>query len=202
MIAGRKPDGAAKQHRRLQRCAVALAVAACLLISACAPGRDLPPLPPAASTRYLLGPGDQIRVITFGEDGLSEIFRVNDAGNVAMPLLGAVHAAGLTTDALGARIAGELKSRDLLRAPSVSVEVTEYRPVYVLGEVTRPGQYTYQPGMTALSTIAIAGGYTYRAFEDYEAITRRIDGKTITGRAPPTAALLPGDIVTVLQRYF
>ena len=201
MIARRAPDRAATP-RPARRSAAALGLAACLALGACAPGGDLAPLPPAASTRYLLGPGDQIRIITFGEDGLSEIFRVNDAGNVAVPLLGAVHAAGLTPDALGARLAGDLKSRDLLRTPSVSVEITEYRPVYVLGEVTRPGQYTYQPGMTALSIIAIAGGYTYRAYDPYEAVTRRTRGKTVTGRADPNVKLLPGDIVTVLQRFF
>jgi polysaccharide export outer membrane protein len=172
-------------------------------LAACSPrGRDLPPLPPLASTDYRLGPGDQIRLITFGEDALSEIFRVNDNGDIALPLLGTVKAEGLTTEQLGKRIADLLKSRNLLRAPSVSIEVTEYRPVFVLGEVTHAGQVFYQPGMTALAAIAVAGGYTYRAVEDYVGVTRVIDGASFKGRAAPTVPLAPGDIVNVFERYF
>ena len=171
-------------------------------LAACAPGRDLPPLPPLASAEYRLGPGDQLRMITFGEDALSEIFRVNDTGNIALPLLGTVKAQGQTTEELSNRIVALLKSRKLMRAPSVSVEVTEYRPVFVLGEVTRPGQVFYQPGMSVLSAIAVAGGFTYRAVDDMMAVTRVIDGKSVKGRVTPTTALAPGDIVTVFERYF
>ena len=185
---------------RLTRRTLPLFAAAAL--AACAKGRDLPPLPDLASTAYRLGPNDQIRIITFGEDALSEIFRVNDGGNVALPLLGSVRAQGLTTDELGSHIAGLLKSRNLLRSPSVSIEVTEYRPVFVLGEVTRPGQFIYQPAMTVLSAIAIAGGFTYRAVEDYVAVTRVIDGKSVQGKAGPATVMVPGDIVTVFERYF
>lgn len=174
-----------------------------LLLGACASrGRDLPALPPLSSTAYRLGPGDQIRLITFGEDALSEIFRVSDTGSIALPLLGPVKAEGLTTEQLAGRIAQELKSRNLLRNPSVSVEVTEYRPVFVLGEVTRPGQVLYQPGMSALSAIAVSGGYTYRAVEEYLSVTRTIDGQPFQGRAAPTTPLVPGDIVKVFERYF
>ncbi len=181
----------------------ALLAAAALPLAGCGGrGRDLPKLPPLASQAYKLGPGDQIRMITFGEDALSEIFRVSDTGSLALPLLGAVPAQGLTTDELGARIAGLLKSRNILRNPSVSIEVTEYRPVFVLGEVTRPGQVIYQPGMSALSAIAVAGGYTYRAVEDFVGITRVIDGKPFQGRAPAAEPLAPGDIVTIFERYF
>ena len=180
--------------------------ALCLLVVAslvaCAPGRNLQPLPPLASTAYRLGPGDQVRVITFGEDALSEIFRVNDAGNLALPLLGTVQARDLTTDELGTRLAELLKTRNLMRNPSVSVEVTEYRPAYVLGEVNKPGQFFYQPGMRVLSAIAIAGGFTYRAVDDVMAVTRVIDGRPVQGNATPTTPIAPGDIITVYERYF
>ncbi|MCX7381447.1 MAG: polysaccharide export protein [Alphaproteobacteria bacterium] len=179
-----------------------LAAAALPLVGCGGRGRDLPPLPPLASQAYRLGPGDQIRMITFGEDALSEIFRVSDTGSLALPLLGGVPAEGLTTDELSVRIAGLLKSRNILRNPSVSIEVTEYRPVFVLGEVTRPGQVTYQPGMSVLSAIAVTGGYTYRAVEDFVGVTRVIDRKPFQGRAAPTTLLVPGDIVTIYERYF
>ena len=122
--------------------------------------------------------------------------------NVALPLLGSVRAQGLTTEELGRRVADLLKSRNLLRSPSVSVEITEYRAVFVLGEVARPGQVIYQPGMSALAAIAVSGGYTYRAVEDFLGITRVIDGAPFKGRAEPTTPLAPGDIVTVFERYF
>lgn len=173
-----------------------------LSLATCTRGRDLPPLPEMASTAYRLGPNDQIRIITFGEDALSEVFRVNDGGFVALPLLGLVKATGLTPDQLSTSIANLLKSRSLMRNPSVSIEITEYRPVFVLGEVTHPGQITYQPGMTVLSAIAIAGGYTYRAVEDYAAVTRVIDGKPFQGKVTGATNLFAGDIVTVFERYF
>ena len=185
---------------RLKRRLLLLGLSA---LAACsARGSDLPPLPPLPNDAYRLGPADQVRIITFGEDGLSDVFRVNDAGNIAMPLLGPVKAAGLTTDALGQSIAALLQRRNLLRAPSVSVEVTEYRPVFILGEVNKPGQVFFQPGMTVLSAVAVAGGYTYRAVEGYAGITRVIDGKPLQGRATPTTPLAAGDIVTVFERYF
>jgi len=184
---------------RMLRVLPLLALAA---LAACGSGRDLPPLPPLTSLEYHLGPGDQIRMITFGEDALSEVFRINDAGNLALPLLGTVKAQGLTTDTLGTRIADLLRSRNFMRNPSVSVEVTEYRPVFVLGEVQRPGQVFYQPGMTVLSAIAIAGGFTYRAITDEVAVTRTIEGDTFKGRATTTTPIAPGDIVNVFVRFF
>lgn len=179
-----------------------LLVGAAALAGCGARGGNLPPLPPLPNAAYRLGPSDQVRLITFGEDALSEIFRVNDAGAIALPLLGSVKAAGMTTDELGVTVAGLLKSRNFMRNPSVSVEITEYRPVFVLGEVTHPGQVTFQPGMTVLSAIAVAGGFTYRAVEDYAGVTRIIDGNSFQGRAPTTAPLAAGDIVTVFERYF
>jgi polysaccharide export outer membrane protein len=169
---------------------------------ACNRGDDLPPLPDAGPFIYKLGPNDQIRVITFGEDSLSEVFRVDDQGRVNLPLLGAIKATGLTPEELGRRIAELLKSKNLLRAPSVSVEITEYRPLFVLGEVVHPGQITYQPGMTVLAAIAIGGGYTYRAVTDYAAITRVIGGKSVQGQVDNNAEVRPGDIITVFERYF
>lgn len=172
-----------------------------LLLASCG-GRVLPPLPAGGDGAYRLGVGDQVRLLTFGEESLSEIFRVNDAGNVDLPLLGPLRAQGLTTDALSRRIAEELRGRALIRDPSVSVEIVEYRPVFVLGEVNRPGQYPFQPGMTVLSVAAVAGGFTYRAVQTEAAIVRSIDGTPVEGRASPLTVLRPGDVVTIHERLF
>ena len=171
-------------------------------LAGCAPGGDLPELPPLASQTYNLGPGDQIRIITFGDEQLSGEFRVDDQGNIAVPLLGNVEASGLSPAQLSARITDGLKRKNLFRNPSVAVEVLAYRPVFVLGEVAKPGQYPYQPGMTVLTTVAVAGGYTYRAFDDYVSLVRTTGKTPVTGKAPPSALVAPGDVINVYERHF
>lgn len=178
------------------------ALAALLLLAACSRVKDLPPLPQGEDAAYRLGVSDQVRLLTFGEESLSEIFRVNDAGNIALPLLGPIRAQGLTTDELTRTITAELSGRGLIRDASVSVEVVEYRPVFVLGEVNRPGQYPFQPGMTVLSVAAVAGGFTYRAVQDQAAVVRLVEGKPMEGKATPLTLLRPGDVVTIYERLF
>ena len=173
-----------------------------LLAAACAPGRGLPPLPPAASAGYRLGAGDAVRLITFGEDALTGEFRVNDSGAIAVPLVGSVRAAGLTTKELEAAVAAALKRANMLRDPSVSAEVTAYRPIFVLGEVNKPGQYPYQPGMTVVTAAAVAGGFTYRAVEAYASVVRTQDGDAIEGKAQRQAFVRPGDVITIFERRF
>lgn len=179
---------------------VALVLTAAL--TACAPGSGTPFLSAAQPAGYRLGVDDQVRIITYGEDQLSDDFRVNAAGDLAMPLLGNVHAAGLTTDQLSATIASELVSRKLLQKPSVSAEIVAFRPVYVLGEVARPGQYPYQVGMTMLTVVAVAGGFTYRAVHDYAMVVRHDGTTTVEGRLRPGAAVRPGDVVSIYERHF
>jgi polysaccharide biosynthesis/export protein len=172
------------------------------LLPGCAPGRDLPPLPPSSAQEYRLGPGDIVRVITYGEDPLTGEFRVNEQGAVALPLAGSVKAAGRTPHELEVAVATALKKGDILRKPSVSVEVATWRPIYVLGEVNKPGQYPYQPGMTVVSAAAVAGGFTYRAIEDYASVVRMTGGDSVEGKASRQALVQPGDVITVFERKF
>jgi polysaccharide biosynthesis/export protein len=172
------------------------------LVGCGGPGSDLPPLPAPDATSYTLGAGDQVRIITFGEENLTGEFRVNDSGSVALPLLGAVHAEGLTSGGLEAAVAAALRRGNLVRNPSVAVEVIAYRPIYVLGEVNKPGQYPYQPGMTVVTAVAVAGGFSYRAVEGYAAITRSVEGKAIEGRVSRQSFVRPGDVITVFERRF
>ena len=181
---------------------ITVMAAAALLLSACAPGGDLAPIPDYHNTGYTLGGGDQVRLITFGEDQLTGDFRVDDQGNMALPLLGEVHAAGLTPERLSGRIAGDLKQRNLLQNPSVSVEVSSYRPIYVLGEVAKPGEYPYQPGMTMLTTVAIAGGFTYRGFQEYASVVRTTNNTAVQGKLTQLSFVAPGDVVKIYERHF
>lgn len=166
------------------------------------PGAGLPPVASADSSTYRLGAGDQVRIITFSDEQLTGEFRVNDSGTIALPLLGSVKAAGLTTGQLEGEVAQALRQRNLYKDPSVAVEVIAYRPVFILGEVSRPGQYPYQPGMTVVTAVAVAGGFTYRAVEDQASIVRTTNGKALEGRAVRETFVRPGDVITVFERTF
>lgn len=173
-----------------------------LAAASCAPGGDLPPLPPLSDAAYRLGPGDQVRIITFGEQQLTGDFKVSDSGVIALPLLGPIQASGLTSRQLADVIAVELKRRKLFRDPSVVVEISAYRPIFILGEVSKPGQYPYQPGMTVLTAVAVAGGFTYRAVQDDASVLRSNGGKPEEGLATGATLLQPGDVVTIFERRF
>lgn len=178
------------------------AVLICLVLAACKPGGSLPDLPATEAAGYRLGPGDVVRLITFGEESMTGEFRVSDSGTIALPLLGPVVAGGQSPDQLGRRVSESLMQANLLKQPSVSVEVISYRPIFILGEVSKPGQYPYQPGMTVVTAAAVAGGFTYRAVDDYAAVVRTQDGVAVEGKATRQSFVQPGDVITVLERRF
>ncbi len=173
-----------------------------IALAACAPGGDLPSLAAATGHEYRLGPGDVVRVITYGEEPLTGEFRVNDQGDVTLPLAGRVATNGKSTRQLGDAIANALKKDNVLVRPSVSVEVAVYRPIYVLGEVNRPGQYPFHPGMTMVTAAAVAGGFTYRAVEAYASVVRTVEGDSVEGKVSRQALVQPGDVITVFERRF
>lgn len=171
-------------------------------LAGCTPGGSLPVLADYKPQSYGLGPGDQLRILTFGEDQLTGEFRVDDQGRIAFPLIGNIDATGKSPRALEQEISQALVKGDFLKEPHVTVEVTGYRPIFVLGEVTRPGQYPYQPSMTFLTAVAVAGGFTYRAVKSYGQVVRTVDGRALTGRVLDNQFLAPGDVIQVLERYF
>ncbi|WP_158928028.1 polysaccharide biosynthesis/export family protein [Acidisphaera sp. S103] len=188
--------------KRPFRSAKAGVAAVCLLLAACSPGSGLPPLQATPAGPYRLGVGEDVRIITFGEERLTGQFRVNDRGDIAIPLLGTIPANGLTTTELEQSIAKQLTVKKVLLNPSVSVEVLQYRPVFILGEVSKPGEYPYQPGMTVLTAVAIAGGFSYRAETGYASILRTSDGHSVEGRVPRGMEVRPGDVIDIFERYF
>jgi polysaccharide export outer membrane protein len=158
------------------------------------------PLPPDASLDYRLGSGDKLRLIVFGETDLSGEFDVSGSGRVALPLIGQVEAEGLTLSELEAAVVAKLQD-GYLNNPRVSVEVLNYRPFYIFGEVGSPGQYPYTSGMTVLNAVAVAGGYTYRANQEQVYITRG-EGAEVAYPASQAVKVLPGDVVRVSERFF
>jgi polysaccharide export outer membrane protein len=156
---------------------------------------------PENSGPYTLDAGDKVRVVVFGQDNLSNSYTVDAGGHVTLPLIGAVRARGSTTQQLAGSIAGRLKE-SYIREPSVAVEVEVYRPFFVLGEVTYPGQYPYVPDMTVEKAISIAGGYTPRATKDPVTVTRKVGGVSARHALPVHSRLRPGDVITVSERWF
>ncbi|MBI1260829.1 MAG: polysaccharide export protein [Rhizobiales bacterium] len=155
---------------------------------------------PSGTLDYKLGSGDKLRVNVFGEDDLSGEFDVTGTGKVSLPLIGQVQAMGLTLDQFSEEVANKLRD-GYLTNPKVSVEVLNYRPFYIIGEVTTPGQYPYTNGMTVLNAVAVAGGFTYRANEDKVLITRG-DAKEVEYKLTQAVKVLPGDIVKIPERFF
>jgi polysaccharide export outer membrane protein len=156
---------------------------------------------PVGGEPYLLDSGDKLRVVVFGQDGLSNSYAVDAAGNITMPLIGAVAARAQTTAALSQSIAGKLRN-GYIREPHVAVEIEAYRPFFILGEVTAPGQYPYVANMTAETAIAIAGGFTPRAEKRKIEVSRAIDGQLYRGKVPLAFPLRPGDTILVSERWF
>ncbi|ABC22288.1 polysaccharide biosynthesis/export family protein [Rhodospirillum rubrum] len=183
-----------------------LVVAASLGLAACAgpslPDREAPRAIANVKDGNLLVPGNHIRITVFNEPNLSGEFIIDSTGNLAMPLIGDITAAGVTTQALAGRIADKIRGENYLRDPRVTVESSSLRPVYVMGEVRGPGEFLYIDGMTVLSAIARAGGYDYRAREGQVLLIRQEDGKPVDYRAEEYTPVQPGDIVRVLERRF
>lgn len=151
---------------------------------------------------YKLGSGDKIKLTVYGEDDLSGEYLVDGAGQVQLPLLGQVQAAGMTLHAFVASVTNLFVSEGYLNHPRVSVEVENYRPFYIIGEVKTPGQYPYVSGMNALNAIALAGGYTYRADDSVVYVRRNGSTNEIKAPADQTTKIGPGDIIRVGERVF
>ncbi|WP_262692800.1 polysaccharide biosynthesis/export family protein [Kordiimonas aestuarii] len=151
--------------------------------------------------RYQLGSGDKIRVTVYGEEDLSGEFELDGTGLVALPLIGPVSVGGNDV-ATAEKAIGEKLADGYLVNPRVSIEVLNYRPFYILGEVKQPGSYPYVNGMTVLNAIALASGFTYRANEKKIVITRKVNGEERKVTVEDTTLVYPGDIIRVPERFF
>ena len=150
---------------------------------------------------YHLDAGDKLRVVVYGQEGLTNSYAIDAGGSITMPLIGAVPARGRTTAGLAGEIAARLRN-GYIREPSVAVEIESYRPFFILGEVAAPGQYPYVPNMTVESAVAIAGGFSPRARRDSVTLTHNDGAGPSRTSAPLGTALGPGDTVLVGERWF
>ena len=143
--------------------------------------------------------GDRVRVTVFGEEDLSGEFEVDAAGQISLPLIGKIAAAGGGADELEASVVAALLD-GYLKHPRVSVEILSFRSIFVMGEVKRPGSYPYSVGLTAIKAIALAGGFTYRAKKNVLFVTR--DPELGEQEIRVDKFLLPGDTIRVKERFF
>jgi protein involved in polysaccharide export with SLBB domain len=168
-----------------------------------APGGDSAPQAQsgAEDVGYTLGAGDKVRITVFGEDTLSGEYLVPGEGNIAFPLIGDVRASGLSVDELQKEI--ETKLRDgYLKNPRVSIEVLNYRPFYILGEVMKPGEYPYITGLTVLNAVATANGFTYRADTRKVFIKHPSAPGEVEYPLKTTTPVEPGDTIRIGERFF
>jgi polysaccharide biosynthesis/export protein len=150
---------------------------------------------------YRLDAGDKLRVVVYGQEGLTNTYAIDAGGSITMPLIGSVPARGRSPASLAAEITAKLRN-GFIREPSVAVEIDSYRPFFILGEVAAPGQYPYVPNMSVESAVAIAGGFSPRAKRDRVTLTHT-DGAGVSRVVVPLGtALSPGDTVLVGERWF
>ena len=150
---------------------------------------------------YTLGAGDALRVTVFGHDDLSGEFTVSDTGTVSLPLAGSLTLGDLTIRQAEQAVVDALKP-DYLVNPRVGIEVLNYRPFYIIGEVNNPGSYPYVNGMTVTEAVALGGGFTHRARKEEMLIIRASDTARTEQPIAVTGAVLPGDVIEVLERFF
>jgi polysaccharide export outer membrane protein len=150
---------------------------------------------------YKLGPGDKVHVTVYDEADLSGDFQVDSLGYVRLPLIGQIRAAGGSAYQLEGAVSDALQD-GYLKNPRVAVEVTTYRPFYIIGEVGHPGQYPYTSNMSALDAVAVAGGFTDHAVESTLYVRHENETKEHQVAADETVKIRPGDVVRVEQTVF
>ncbi|MTJ80470.1 MAG: polysaccharide export protein [Telmatospirillum sp.] len=155
----------------------------------------------AGDTAYRVGADDKLRITVFGEQDLSGEFPVDGKGTLSFPLVGQVPVGGLTLAEVEARLVERLKD-GFLNHPRVSVDVVNYRPFYILGEVNTPGRYPYVNGMKVVTAVAIGGGYTYRADKGDIKIRRESSSGPVELSVPQDAEVMPGDVIEIGERFF
>ena len=180
-------------------------VSIALLISGCTGGSlseaEQQSMAAAAVAAPKLQPGDKIRINVFGENNLSGDYEIDQSGQISLPLAGTIEAVGLTQSELEQALAKKFRS-EYLKNPKVTVTIATLRPFYMMGEVTKPGEYPYKSGLNVLTAMAIAGGPTYRASRSTVQIQRRGESSMRDYPLSASVPILPGDVIKVPERYF
>jgi polysaccharide export outer membrane protein len=150
---------------------------------------------------YVLGVGDRLRIIVFGEEDLSGEFVVDSTGRVSFPLIGEIPAALSSVSEFQRRVEDALRG-GYLNDPRVSAEVMNFRPFYILGEVQRPGEYPFTNGLTVLNAVATAGGFTPLANQTRVFIKPAGEGMEEEIVLSPATPVAPGDTIRIAKGAF
>lgn len=189
--------------RAITRRGFAVSILGALGAASCVGGiaKGGPPDAEVAAEEYRLGAGDQLRVTVYGETDLTGQYVVNSQGQVAFPLVGEISAQGKTLPEFGAALGAALQA-GYVRQPNVSVEVMNYRPFFILGEVRTPGTYPFSASLTVQNAVATAQGFTYRADTDHVYIKHAGEDRERAYRLTSTTPVRPGDTVRIGERLF
>jgi len=175
------------------------AVIGCAILAGCT--NAPPPLPTGVAEHYQLSTGDTVRVIVYNQQSLSNDFTVADDGTISMPMVGPIKARGQTVQQLEHDIYAKLDDGILVK-PGVSVQLAQTRPIFVVGEVGKPGQYAYVTKLNVLGAVAAAGGFSVRADRNAVTVVRAVRDRPSEWSAGVLAELQPGDVVIVHEQFF
>lgn len=158
--------------------------------------------PSGVDVASTLQPGEKVKITVYGEDALTGDYDINPAGYVTMPLIGAIKAVGRSQTEFSRDLASRYLHGGFLQDPHVTVAVVQFKPFYVLGEATNPGEYPFRSGLNVHTAVAMAGGFTYRASRSYVLI-RHVGAEVWKeySLAEPVP-IAPGDLIRVPERYF
>ncbi|KEC70366.1 exopolysaccharide biosynthesis protein [Rhizobium leguminosarum bv. phaseoli CCGM1] len=110
-------------------------------------------------------------------EGIGGEYKVSDAGILSLPFLGSLAVGNLDNESLTNEIGKRLQVKmGLAQAPAVTIELLEYPPIYVVGDVATPGQYSFRPGLTVLQSLAMSGG-PFRAKGDEKTRSTQLVGE-------------------------
>lgn len=161
---------------------------------------------------FQLDVGDVIAIKVYGEPNLKGTFQVYPNCKILFPLIKRVEVCGRTPGQIRADIAARLHDKYFQTRPSVSVKVQQYnsKKVHVLGQVSKSGRFNFNPGMTVVQAIAMAGGFTNQAAPADTRLVRSVGGKQRVYRINldglgtkriPNIYLRPGDVIIVKKSW-
>lgn len=168
-----------KQNRSWRRVAGSVSLVLCLLYSNAV----------RATSEYIVRADDKLKIKIFQYPELSGEYKVRANGTISIAPVGDIPVNGLSTKEIANQISERFVRAGISDKPGTSVEVLETRPVYVLGDVQKPGEYQFRPGMTVLQVISLAGGWL--RFNDPGLM--RLDRDSIN---------ITGDMQNLVKRYY
>lgn len=152
---------------------------------------------------YLIGAGDKLKVTVFEEESLTGEYDVGTGGAISLPLLEPISVKNMSPRQVAQVIEEKLAAGGYVLYPRVSVDILEYRPFYILGEVASPGEYPHGGELTLEQAVAKAGGYTPRAQKNVVVLKRHDWTESRLVRLGDTPLeIAPGDTIIVRESFF